>query len=152
MQLKNAIRLAAITSIVFAAGCGTTKEAKKSTLPSITTDNVPFIRITSFACMDLLSSAKRGKVTPTREVVESEIKRQRVFGTEALQKGDLYIPGLRDDNEPKSIVTVDSGVEEWALIETALWDEKRNDAVVTYGFIPAYEYKHYLARKAAQSK
>lgn len=151
MHLKLTITFAAIVAIVLATGCGSTKQ-KKSTLPAISADNTPFIRITDRAYIDLFVAAVKGKTTPTREVVESEIKRQRVFGTESLDKGDLYIPGLVNNTDPQSIVTVDSGVDDWVLIRTAVWVESRKDAVMVAGFIPFNEYKRGTLRKAVHSK
>jgi hypothetical protein len=145
MKLQHAIALATLAAILLATGCRSPREEKQSDLPSIAFDDTPFIRITELAYMDLLRAAIDKKTTPTQLVIESEIKRQRVFTTETLHKDAEYIPGLIDHKDRKSILTIDSGVEEWALVETAIWDEQKKKAVVTAGFIPAYEYKNYLS-------
>ena len=143
--MKHVIASAMLAVVLLATGCGSSKEEKKSNLPSIAFDDTPFIRITELARIDLLGAAIDKKPTPTKEVVEHEIKRQRVFAAETLHKDALYIPCLVNVKDPKSILTIDSGIEEWALIETAIWDEQRKKAVVTAGFIPAYEYRNYLS-------
>lgn len=143
MHLKRTITFATITAILLDVGCGSTK---RSTLPSISADNTPFIRITDIASRDLVFAAVEGLATPTKETVVNEVKRQRVVGTITLEKGDLYIPQLVDHKDPKSILTIDSGAETWALIEAAVWDDVRHNAVVTAGFIPLNEYERYLRR------
>lgn len=142
MHLKHTIIFATIAAIVLAVGCGSTK---KSTLPSLRGEKTPFIRITEAARWDLLFAAIQREPTPTNEIVASEIKRQRVFGTLTLDKGDLYIPQLADHKDLKSIITIDSGVDEWALVEAAVWDEVRHTVIVCAGFIPLSEYQNYLA-------
>lgn len=149
--MNNNVALVTVAAIVLSAGCGSTK-AKKSDLPAISADNTPFIRITEVARKDLELAAIERRPTPTREVIESVIKRQRVVGTETLAKGNLYIPDLIDGNDPASIVTVSSGVEDWALIRTSLWDEVRNKPFITQGFIPLYEYKRHLQKAVKRNE
>jgi len=138
--------LATVTVAVLLAGCGSSDGNRtKTKFPAITADGTPFIRITEIAYWDLRRVAIRKEPTPITAVVESIIQRQRVVGTTTLDEGDLYIPALTDWKEPKSILTVNSGVEEWALVRTAVWDESRKKFVVVPGFIPFFEYQRHLA-------
>jgi len=150
MKWKQAIAFATLTAVLLASGC---REETKSPFPAITRDNTPFVRITEFAYFDLLIAHNHNRPTSTSEAVVNEIKRQRIFGTGKLDKGDLLIPSLTDRSDSQSIVTIDSGVEEWALIHTAIWDEERQKSLVTAGLIPLDEYKRVAnSRKAGPKK